>query len=324
MPASPPDRRFVVFIPEPFPERCVARLDARFEIRQGRAGDAYSEDELAALMGEVDALVINSRDPITERVMASAPRLRVIAKAGSKPTSNVDIAAAERRGVRVTWTPGANAVSVAEMAIALMLTVVKRLPEVHAHLRGGGWRSYDLLGGELSGKTLGLVGLGAIGREVARRFQAFGGRIVGYDPKVDGAEAAAGGIERVELPRLYAEADIVSLHCEMNAQTARMIDATALAAMKPGALLVNTARGGLVDEEALLAALDAGRLGAAALDVFAKEPLQRGHPLLTHPRVFATPHVSAFTHEASFRETAWALEDAAQVLQGLEPLHLGR
>jgi D-3-phosphoglycerate dehydrogenase len=194
MPASPPDRRFVVFIPEPFPERCVARLDARFEIRQGRAGDAYSEDELAALMGEVDALVINSRDPITERVMASAPRLRVIAKAGSKPTSNVDIAAAERRGVRVTWTPGANAVSVAEMAIALMLTMVKRLPEVHAHLRGGGWRSYDLLGGELSGKTLGLVGLGAIGREVARRFQAFGGRIVGYDPKVDGAEAAASGI----------------------------------------------------------------------------------------------------------------------------------
>lgn len=322
MTASAPDRRFVVFAPEPFPQRAVATLDGRFEVRQGRAGAAYSQDELCALLGDVDAIAINSRDPITARVLESAPRLRVIAKAGSKPTSNVDMAAAEQRGIRVTWTPGANAVSVAEMALALMLTVVKRLPEISAHLHGGGWRTYDLLGSELAGKTLGLVGLGAIGREVALRFRAFGGRVIGFDPQVDAAKAAGWGIERVDLPGLYAASDIVSLHCEMNAQTAGLIDARALAAMKPGALLVNTARGGLIDEAALLASLDARHLGAAALDVFANEPVPSGDRLLAHPRVFATPHVSAFTHEASFRETSWALEDAARALQGLEPLHL--
>lgn len=321
MPVSPPEGRFVIYIPEPFPEHSVSTLDSRFVVRQGRAGEAYSEAELVPMLADVDAIAINSRDPITARVIEGAPRLRVIAKAGSKPTSNVDFAAAERCGVRVTWTPGANAVSVAEMALALMLTIVKRLPEVSAHLRKGGWRTYDLLGSELDGKTLGLVGIGAIGHEVARRFQAFGGRVIGYDPHVDAAQAAAWGIAHVELTELYASSDIVSLHCEMNAQSAGMIDATALAKMKRGAILINTARGGLVDEQALLSALDGGRLGAAALDVFAREPLDKGHALLAHPRVFATPHVSAFTHEASFRETSWALEDAARILQGLEPLH---
>ena len=322
MPSPRPDGRFVVVIPEPVPARAVATLPPQFEVRQGRPGAAYDEAGLAALIRDADAIAINSRDPVTARVIEAAPHLVVIAKAGSKPTSNVDLAAAARRGVRVTWTPGANAVSVAEMALALMLTVAKRLPEVSAHLRSGGWRSYDLLGGELSGKTLGLVGLGAIGREVAHRFRAFGGRVIGYDPHVDAATAGALGIERVELPVLYAGADIVSLHCEMNAATAGMIDAAALALMKPSAVLVNTARGGLVDEPALLAALDAGRLGAAALDVFAHEPLPPGHALARHPRVFATPHVSAFTHEASFRESSWALEDAARVLLGLPPLHM--
>ncbi len=322
MPPLQPEKHFVVFIPEPFPAQSLGTLGARFEVRQGRTGAAYSEAELAKLLVDVDAIAISSRDPITARVIESAPRLRVIAKAGSKPSSNVDLAAAERCGVRVTWTPGANAVSVAEMALALMLTVVKRLPEVSAHLRDGGWRSYDLLGNELAGKTLGLVGLGAIGFEVARRFQVFGSSVIGYDPHVDAARSSALGIRRVDLPTLYAESDIVSLHCEMNPQTAGMIDATALSAMKPGAILVNTARGGLVNEEALLAALNAGQLSAAALDVFEKEPPPKGHALVVHPRVFATPHIAAFTHEASFRETSWALEDAVRILQGHEPLHL--
>lgn len=317
-----PDADFVIFAPEPFPQRAVAMLPARFHVRAGRSGPAFSEAELEGLVGDVDALAINSRDPITARVIAAAPRLKVIAKAGSKPTSNVDLAAAERHGVRVTWTPGANAVSVAEMALAMMLTMVKRLPELSERLRAGGWRSYDLLGGELAGKTLGLVGLGAIGREVAQRFRAFGGRVVAYDPFVHAQAASRFGVERMELSQLYACADFVSLHCEMNEHTARMIDARALACMKPGAILVNTARGGLVDEAALLEALDAGALAGAALDVFATEPPAKDSRLLTHPRVLATPHISAFTHEASFRESSWALEDAARVLEGLEPLHL--
>lgn len=311
----------IIFAPEPFPERAIATVPVRFTVRQGRAGVAYGEAELASLMADVDAIAINSRDPITDRVLAAAPRLKVIAKAGSKPTSNVDLDAARRRGIRVTWTPGANAVSVAEMTLALMLTVARRLPEVSGRLRAGGWRGYDLLSGELAGKTLGLVGFGAIGREVARRFLAFGGHVVAFDPSIDEAAAAKAGVTAVPLEHLYACADFVSLHCELNAQTAKMINAASLAAFKPQAFLVNTARGGLVDEDALVHALDSGALAGAALDVFAVEPPALGHRLVTHPKVFVTPHVSAFTHEASFRESSWALEDAVRVLEGLEPLH---
>lgn len=321
MRTSPPESSWVVFAPEPFPESALGALPGRFQLRQGRHGRAFTEDELVDAVGDVDALAINSRDPITARVLAAAPRLRVIAKAGSRPSSNVDIAAAERSGVRVLWTPGANAVSVAEMAMAMMLTVAKRLPEVAARLRGGGWRSHDLLGSEIAGKTLGLVGLGAIGREVAQRFRAFGGHVVGYDPVVDEATAARLGVQRLPLESVYACADFVSLHCEMNVNTAHLINAQALAAMKPRAVLINTARGGLIDEPALLQALNAGTLAGAALDVFAEEPPAADHPLLHHPCVYATPHVAAFTREASLRESSWALEDLARVLDGLEPLH---
>jgi D-3-phosphoglycerate dehydrogenase len=254
-------------------------------------------------------------------VLEGANRLRVIAKAGSKPTSNVDLAAAERRSVRVIWTPGANAVSVAEMAMALMLNAVKRLPEVAAHLRRGGWRTYGLLGRELAAMTLGLIGLGAIGREVARRYRAFGGPILVYDPYVDLRRSDCPGVRKVDLDVLLREADIISLHCELSAQTARLINSESLAKMKDGAVLVNTARGGLIDEDALLAALNSGGLAGAALDVFAAEPPAADHLLLSHPRVFATPHVSAYTREASARESSWALEDAGRVLLGVEPVH---
>jgi D-3-phosphoglycerate dehydrogenase len=320
---SKPDQRFVVFVPEPFPEASLRVLDARYEVRQGRAGAAYSEAEMMKCLLDVDAIAITSRDPMTARIIASAPRLRVIAKAGSKPTSSVDMAAAERRGVRVTWTPGANVVSVAEMTLAMMLTVAKRLPEASSHLQAGGWRSHDFLGFELAGKTLGLVGLGAIGLAVASRFQAFGGRVVGFDPRVDTALAATHGIEWMPLQALYRVADIVSLHGELNAKTASMIDAAAFASMKTGAIFINTARGGLVDEDALLRALNEHRLAGAAIDVMREEPPRAGHPLVSHPRVFATPHVAAYTHEAQARECGWSLEDAGRILAGLEPMHSG-
>jgi len=313
--------RFVIFVPEPFPETALAVLDDRFEVRQGRVGGAYSESELERLVSDVDAMAIYSRDRITPRVLEAAKRLRVIAKGGSKPTSNVDIAAAERRGVRVIWTPGANAVSVAEMTVALMLTMLRRLPMLTRHLKNGGWRSFDLLGHELAGMTLGLVGFGAVGREVAKRYRAFGGPVLAFDPYMDQSAADRLGIRGVELDAIWSQSDIISLHCEMNTQTERLINNRTLSEMKPGALLINTARGGLVDEIALLDALNRGRLAGAALDVFAEEPLPASHPLLLHPNVLATPHVAAFTHESIYRESAWALEDASRVLLGLAPLH---
>jgi D-3-phosphoglycerate dehydrogenase len=317
-----PDRRFIIVVPEPFPPAALQVLDGRFEVRLGRAGAAYSEDELARMLGEADAVAIYSRDRITASVLERAPRLRVIAKGGSKPTSNVDLAAAQARGIRVLWTPGANAVGVAEMTLALMLAVVRRVPAVSAHLQAGGWRSFDWLGRELASLRLGLVGLGAIGREVARRYRAFGGAVAAYDPHVDATAAAALGVQLLPLDALLDCADIVSLHCELNPQTAALIDQRTLARMKRGAVLINTARGGLVDEAALLQALDSGQVSAAALDVFAEEPPSTGNRLLGHPRVLATPHVAAFTHESIHRESAWALEDAARVLQGQAPVHM--
>jgi phosphoglycerate dehydrogenase-like enzyme len=311
--------RWTIFAPEPFPESAIAVLDARFDVRCGRSGAAYCEDELIDLAACADALAIYSRDRISERVLAALPQLKVIAKGGSRPSSNVDIDAAQRRGVRVLWTPGANAVSVAEMTLALMLSLARDLPGLRSRLSQGGWRDFGLLGRELAGTTVGLIGFGAVGREVAARCRAFGQQVLVFDPHLDVRCAEALGADGVDLHELLARSDIVSLHCELNAATARLIDGTALARMKSGAWLINTARGGLIDEDALLTALDAGRLAGAALDVFAVEPPPVGSSLVGHPRVLCTPHVAAFTAESIHRESAWALEDAARVLQGLAP-----
>jgi D-3-phosphoglycerate dehydrogenase len=313
--------RWTIVAPEPFPASALAVLDERFVVRCGRAGAAYGEDELISLAADADALAIYSRDRIGERVLTALPRLKLIAKGGSRPSSNVDIDAAERRGIRVLWTPGANAVSVAEMTLGLMLSLARDLPALHRRIAHQGWRDFGLLGRELAGTTVGLIGFGAVGREVGKRCLAFGQQVLVSDPRVEAAQVGSSGVALVGLDELLARSDVVSLHCELNASTVNLVDAAALARMKPGAWLINTARGGLVDEAALLAALDAGHLAGAALDVFSLEPPSPGHPLLAHPRVLCTPHVAAFTRESIHRESAWALEDAARVLQGLTPLH---
>jgi D-3-phosphoglycerate dehydrogenase len=313
--------RWVVAIPEPFPDAAIAVLDDRFAIRQGRSGPRFDEDELIEFLRDADAVAIYSRDFITLRVLEALPKLRVIAKGGSKPTSNVDMKAAQERNVRVLWTPGANAVSVAEMTIAAMLVMLRRFPALTQRLAQGGWRDLSLLGNELAGRTLGLVGFGAVAREVAKRYRAFDGPMMAFDPRMDFEVASELGVQPCSFDELLQTADIVSLHCEMNAQTAGLMGRAAFASMKRDALFINTARGGLVDEGALVDALDRGALRGAALDVFAVEPPQHPNVLVSHPRVLATPHVSAFTHEASYREVSWALEDAGRVLMGLEPLH---
>ncbi len=312
--------RWVVAIPEPFPAAALDVLDDRFDIRMGRSGPRFGEDELVDFLRGAHAVAIYSRDFVTRRVLEASPGLRVIAKGGSKPTSNVDIDAAQERGVRVLWTPGANAVSVAEMTLAAMLVMLRRLPALTQRIAEGGWRDLGLLGSELAGRTLGLVGFGAVAREVAKRYRAFDGRMVAFDPRMDFEVAAELGVTPCSFEELLRSADIVSLHCEINTHTAGLMGRSALASMKRDAILVNTARGGLVDEDALLDALDRGALRGAVLDVFAVEPPRHPNPLVSHPRVLATPHVSAFTHEASYRESAWALEDAGRVLTGLPPL----
>ena len=314
--------RPVIFIPEPFPPKALAAVPAGFRIVEGEAGRALSEDELIRALEGVAALAVTSREQVTARVIEQAPALRVIGKSGARP-ANVDLEAARRRGVAVVWSPGANAASVAEMTLALMLQLVKRLPELTGRLQAGGWRGYDLLGRELAAMTVGLVGLGHVGRALARLLAATGARAIGFDPALAAGEAARLGIEPCALDALFATADLVSLHCELNEATRGIVNREALAAMKPGALLVNTARGALVETDALLAALESGRLAAAALDVFPEEPPPRDHPLLAHPRILATPHSAAFTEEAIHRETRQVLEDIVNTLSGRPPRHMG-
>ena len=315
-------RKGVILIAEPYPERSLRVVPPHYEIRQGNPARPYREDELIEALEGVSALAITSRERITARIIDGAPSLRVIGKSGARPT-NVDADAARRRGIEIVWTPRANVESVAEMTLTLMLLVVKRIPEVVERLRGGGWRSYDILGRELSSMTVGLVGLGNVGLAVARLLRTIGARVIGFDPGVSSEKAAEHGVERSDLAELFARAEVVSLHCELNDATRAMVGVGAFAAMRDGVYLVNTARGPLVDAQALLAALASGRVAAAAIDVFESEPVPGGDPLVGHPRIVATPHVAAFTTEAIHRETSQVLEDIVNVLSHRPVAHMG-
>ena len=312
----------VILITEPYPERSLEVVPPHYEIRQGTAERPYREDELIDALEGVVALAITSRERITARVIENAPALRVIGKSGAPPT-NVDTHAARLRGIEIVWTPYANVRSVAEMTLTLMLLVVKRIPDVVERLRSGGWRDYEILGRELSSMTVGLVGLGNVGLAVARLLRAIGARVVGFDPGVSSEKAAGHGVEWLALEELFARSEVVSLHCELNESTRAMIGSGAFAAMRDGAYLVNTARGPLVDTPALLAALESGRVAAAAIDVFETEPVRPGEPLANHPRIVATPHVAAFTTEAIHRETSQVLEDIVNVLSSRPVAHMG-
>jgi D-3-phosphoglycerate dehydrogenase / 2-oxoglutarate reductase len=251
---------------------------------------------LAQELNEADALVVRSATRVTDELLSHAPKLRVIGRAGVG-VDNIDLEAATRRGVLVMNTPGGNAPSVAEHALALMLSMARSIPQLNASMHAGKWEKSGSAGAELRAKTLGLVGLGRVGAEVARRARALEMRVLAYDPYVSAERAAEWGAELVPLADLLAQADYISLHTALSPATERMINAETLKQMKPGARLVNAARGELVDEAALADALRSKHLAGAALDVFAVEP-PVDSPLLQMSNVIATPHVGGSTAEA--------------------------
>jgi D-3-phosphoglycerate dehydrogenase len=236
---------------------------------------------------------------------------------------NVNVAAAARRGIAVASTPGRNAVAAAEHAIALMMGALRNLPRLQRTLEQGEWRSdlyaYDECGAELDGSTVGLVGYGAIGQRVARVLLAFGAHVLVADPYVD---EAPDGIELVKLDDLLRRSDVVSLHARLTDQTRGMIGAAQLATMPRGAVLVNTARGGLLDYDATVDALESGQLGAAAFDVFPAEPLPEGSRLLTAPNIVMTPHLAGATRQTAHRAGSIAAEAVAAFLAGKDPVGL--
>jgi D-3-phosphoglycerate dehydrogenase len=275
-----------------------------------RAGITASE--LKSIIAEYDALIVRSRTRVTDEILAVADRLRVVGRAGVG-VDNIDVESARRRGIAVLNAPGGNVVSAAEHTLALLLALVRRIPQADASLRRGRWDRAKFRGTELYGKTLGLIGAGRIGREVAKRAKAFGMRVVAYDPYISPEAAQQAGLELLPFSELLRQADVVSVHTPLSDETRGLIGARELAAMKPTALLVNAARGGVVDERALAAALERGELAGAACDVFEQEPIPGDHPLLGFENVVLVPHLGAATHEAQVHsgvEICKAVRDA--------------
>ena len=267
-------------------------------------------DELARDLANADALIVRSATQVTAQLIAAAPKLRVIARAGTG-VDNVDVPAATARGILVMNAAGANSISVAELAVGLMLAMARAIPAADASMKQGVWDKKRFMGSELRGKVLGVVGFGRIGREVAARARAFGMDTIAYDPFIASRAADAAGVPLVELSDLLARADVISLHVPALPETRHMINADSLARMKKGVRIVNTARGELIDDAALAAAIQSGHVAGAALDVFDPEP-PTDNRLTSLPQVIATPHIAASTVEGQElvgNETALQVRD---------------
>lgn len=296
-----------VLVREPIADAGIDLLRARFDV------DVDSDSELGDIIGNYDAVVVRSGTKLTADVIARAERLKVIGRAGVG-VDNVDVDAATRRGIVVANAPESTVVSAAEHTLGMMFALSRSIPQSHAALKEGRWERSRWAGLELADKTLAVLGFGRIGREVARRAVALGMRVVAYDPYVGDDRVRELGAERAEtLASAVGEADLVTLHLPLTDQTRGLVGKEVLAQMKEGARLVNTARGELVDENALVDALRSGRLGGAALDVFSVEPYTGA--LLEFDNVVATPHLAASTEEAQDRA---GLVVAQQVVAALE------
>jgi D-3-phosphoglycerate dehydrogenase len=273
------------------------------------------EEELLSCLAGFDA-VIASSDPYSRRVLAALPRLRLIARWGVG-VDNIDLAAATEHGVAVTNAPGATTEAVADYTFAMLLALVRHLCPARELMAAGGWGEFR--GVEIWRKRLGIVGFGAIGRAVARRAAGFAMTVLAYDPGVDRAAMAAAGVHSAPLPELLAEADFVTLHAALTPATVGMIDAAALRTMKPSAYLINAARGRLVDEAALLQALQEGWIAGAALDVYAEEPPPPDHPLRRLPNCLALPHNAFNTVETAAAVNRAVQENVLAVVRGSRP-----
>ncbi|WP_232825161.1 hydroxyacid dehydrogenase [Salinicola sp. RZ23] len=305
------------------------RYDDRPDIHLTTLPVTSAPEDHAATLQQAHAYQISSAKDETparwfadERLLAHMPDLLCVSTSGSG-YDTVDVEACTRAGVLVMNQAGANARSVAEHTLGLMLGLNKRLAESdHRLRRGGDFSREDLMGRELHGKTLGLVGIGHIGRRVAELARAFGMHVIAHDPLLDAETIGQRGARPVTLPVLLGEADIVSLHCPRQADTLDLFDAQAFAAMKPGALFITTARGGIHSEAALTAALQSGHLAGAGIDVWDVEPPPQEHPLLQMSNVMATYHTAGVTHEARRNIATWAADQLLATLDGQVPPRL--
>jgi D-3-phosphoglycerate dehydrogenase len=301
-----------VIIADSLSPEAVQRLKAGGIDVDDRSG--IEAGELASVIGGYQGLIVRSRTKVTPELMKAAKELKVVGRAGVG-VDNIDLAAAREHGVAVVNTPVSTSVAVAELTFALLLSLLRQIPRADDSMKKAQWIKKELEGAELSGKMLGILGVGNIGAQVARRAVAFDMQVLGYDPLLDEATLKKRGAEPVSLGDLYGRSDVITLHLPLLSETRGMLNKEAFEKMKWGVYLVCAARGGVIDEAALLVALNSGQVAGAALDVFEKEP-PGASALVSHPNVVATPHVGAQTAEAQTRAALDVAEEVSNALQG--------
>ncbi len=305
---------FSVLVCEPMAPEGLALLrdqpHLRVDVRLGLA-----RENLMDAIGDYDAILVRSQTKLDEAMIARAGKLKLIGRAGVG-IDNIDIEAAKNSNIAVINTPLGNSISAAELAFALILSAARNIPEAHAHVRSGKWERKQFQGCELYNKTLGILGFGNVGQNLAQRAAAFSMKVIAHDPWIHRQAFDAQGATSVSFDDVLAQADFLSLHCGLSEQTKNIINHENIKKMRRGAMLINTARGELIDDQALIEALDSGHLSRAALDVFGKEPPLTEDPLLKHPKIILTPHLGASTEEAQQRVSTLLAEQTIAYFAG--------
>src|SRR5579884_3158746 len=303
-----------VLVSDPIAEAGIAVLrnvpDVAVDVRTG-----LPPADLKALIGDYDALVVRSETKVTADILEAAQKLKIIGRAGVG-VDNIDVPAATHKGIVVVNSPEGNTLAAAELAVALLLALARKIPQADASLRAGKWERKKFVGTQVYGKTVGVLGLGKIGRSVAERMKSFEAEVIAYDPFATAESARRIGVELVSLDDLYKHSDFLTIHVPLSSETRGMIGAEQLAKMKDGVRIINCARGGIIDEPALAEAIQSGKVAGAALDVFTKEPPEPDNPLLSLPENVLTPHLGASTEEAQINVAIDVAEQIADVLQG--------
>jgi D-3-phosphoglycerate dehydrogenase len=302
----------IVLITDNVDRQCVTILEAEgFQIEYH---PGLSREEILKAVGAAEGLIVRSQTQVNAEVLEAGKHLKVVGRAGAG-VDNIDVAAATRHGIIVMNTPGGNTISTAEHTVSMMLALARNIPQAHQSLRSGKWERSAFVGTELHGKTLGVVGLGKVGSEVSRRASAFGMKILAFDPAQSGETAGRVNAQLVALPELLRQSDFITLHSPLIPETRGLIGKESLSICKHGVRIINCARGGIVDEAALLAALERGDVAGAALDVFEHEPPVNS-PLIQHRNVVVTPHLAASTEEAQEKVAVQIARQVADYLQG--------
>lgn len=302
-----------VLVSDPVAAEGVAilrRAGLEVDVRTG-----LSPAELLEIIGDYDALAVRSETKVTAEVLEAAKNLKIIGRAGVG-VDNIDVAKATERGVLVVNSPEGNTIAAAELTVTLLLASARNVPQAHASMKQGEWKRSKFVGVEVYGKTAGVIGLGKIGREVAKRLRAMEMRLLAYDPFLSQEQAEGLGVQLVDLETLYRQSDFITVHIPKTKETAGMVSTPQLAQMKDGVRLVNVARGGIYDETAVLEALESGKVAGIAFDVWESEPTPSDHPLVHHANAVATPHLGASTEEAQVGVAVDIAEQIATVLTG--------